>query len=137
MMMFASSKNPTIAIEASFLETTYATERLWINQAIQVCLNDYWTMQQAQYPTLNQTLPELETLWQALAHATVLGGKRIRPLLALETYRAFAPQQSAETCFEVMQGACCATMIYAEGNLLFIKRLMKQPQYWWAMPWLV
>ncbi len=106
-------------LDASFLETTYAPERQWIDQSLQTCLADYWQTQQATYPALLETLPELETLWQALRHATVLGGKRIRPLLALETYRALHPQQSAEQSFEALQGACCALELIHAQSLVF------------------
>ncbi len=96
---------------ADFLETTYAPQRAWLNTALQMCLNDYHQPQIA--------LPELETLWAALHHATVLGGKRIRPLLALETYRMFHPSQPLAESYETLMGLCCALEFIHAQSLVF------------------
>jgi geranylgeranyl pyrophosphate synthase len=112
-------QNANLTMNASFLETTYATERTWVNTVLEACLSDYWAVQTHKNTALQATLPELETLWEALKHATVLGGKRIRPLLALETYRAFYPEQSAERCFETMKGVCCALELIHAQSLVF------------------
>ena len=106
-------------MDASFLETTYTAERAWIDRSLKACLADYWQAQLAKHPHLEGTLPELPTLWHALSHATVLGGKRIRPLLALEIYRAFHPRVSTERCFETLKGVCCALELIHAQSLVF------------------
>lgn len=95
----------------SFLETTYTAQRAWLNNALQTCLHYYHTNQPA--------IPELNTLWDALNHATVLGGKRIRPLLALETYRMFKATEAIETSYTTLMGICCALEFIHAQSLVF------------------
>jgi geranylgeranyl pyrophosphate synthase len=68
------------------LHTAYTAERAWVDAALEETLQQQW-----EYLKPDELLAQpLQALWAALRHATVLGGKRVRPLLALEAFRAIA-----------------------------------------------
>lgn len=60
------------------------------------------------------TASYLEPLWQALEHSTVLGGKRLRPLLVLEVYSAI----SGKPFEQALPLAAAVELVHAQSLVL-------------------
>jgi geranylgeranyl pyrophosphate synthase len=97
-----------------WLAWRYGKAQAQINTWLEQAIESSW---QAQRPLLTQDTGldlHLPRLWQATRHATVLGGKRIRPLLSLLVWQALGQSEESP-----LKGICLSSEFMHAQSLVF------------------
>ncbi len=82
----------------------------WLEEAIESA----WQVQRQKIESLPEVQASMQRLWQATRHATLLGGKRIRPILSLVVWHALGKQD-----VESLKGICISTEMIHAQSLVF------------------
>jgi geranylgeranyl pyrophosphate synthase len=105
--------SPPLA-SASWLKWRYGRLQQHINQWLEEALAEAWHPQEEALKSLPELATSLKRLWQASRHATLLGGKRIRPLLSVLVWQALSRHD-----VETIKGLCLSSEFMHAQSLVF------------------
>ena len=108
------SGNPPPLSSPTWLKWRYGRLQQYINQWLEEALDTAWYPQAEALKNLPELATSLKRLWQASRHATLLGGKRIRPLLSVLVWQALS-RHDAET----IKGLCLSSEFMHAQSLVF------------------
>jgi geranylgeranyl pyrophosphate synthase len=113
-LLEAQNGNPPPISSATWLKWRYGHLQQHVNQWLEDALQTAWLPQGKALQDLPETEASLKRLWQASRHATLLGGKRIRPLLSVLVWQALSRND-----VETLKGICLSSEFMHAQSLVF------------------
>jgi geranylgeranyl pyrophosphate synthase len=98
----------------TWLKWRYGRLQQHLNQWLEEALETAWHPQADALKDLPEAQASLKRLWQAARHATLLGGKRIRPILSVLVWQALSRHD-----LQTIQGLCLSSEFMHAQSLVF------------------